>query len=99
MLVLSRELNEQILLTAAGRWIGTVRIADIRGHQVRVGLILPRGVVADREELAGQYTAREAAQDAARLRALLDLYPPDQSTVGRHMHEVVALLTGGGDAA
>lgn len=51
MLVLSRKLNEQIVLQW-GEQTAVVRVVDIRPGKVRLGITAPRKVIVHREEIA-----------------------------------------------
>ena len=63
MLVLSRRANQAIMI---GPDI-VVRVLDIRGDQVRIGVDAPRSVAVHREEVAAEIrqSNREAAQMGA----------------------------------
>ena len=53
MLVLSRKINEDIILRdkGSGEFLGNIRIIDIRGNKVRLGFDAPDNVVIIRSEL------------------------------------------------
>lgn len=53
MLVLSRKLNERIVISGGI----VITIAEIRGDKVRIGIDAPADIVVDREEV---YKAKEA---------------------------------------
>ena len=59
MLVLSRRANQAIVIGSDV----VVRVLDIRGDQVRIGIEAPRSVTVHREEVAAEIWAsnREAA--------------------------------------
>lgn len=60
MLVLSRRANQSIMI---GSDI-VVRVLDIRGDQVRIGVEAPRHVTVHREEVAAEI--RQSNEEAAR---------------------------------
>ena len=62
MLVLSRKLNESIIID------GTIRITivGIRSHHVRVGIEAPDSIPIIREELCERLAAEESRAPAAR---------------------------------
>lgn len=60
MLVLSRRANQSIVI---GSDI-VVRVLDIRGDQVRIGVEAPRHVAVHREEVAAEI--RQSNEEAAR---------------------------------
>ncbi len=60
MLVLSRRANQAIVI---GPDI-VVRVLDIRGDQVRIGVDAPRSVAVHREEVAAEI--RQSNEEAAR---------------------------------
>ena len=60
MLVLSRRANQSIMI---GSDI-VVRVLDIRGDQVRIGVEAPRHVAVHREEVAAEI--RQSNEEAAR---------------------------------
>lgn len=62
MLVLSRRANQSIVI---GPDV-IVRVLDIRGDQVRIGVEAPRNVTVHREEIAAEI--RESNLEAAQLR-------------------------------
>ncbi len=72
MLVLSRRANQAIVI---GPDI-VIRVLDIRGDQVRIGVDAPRSVAVHREEVAADI--RQSNEEAARLGAVapLDLPKP-----------------------
>lgn len=61
MLVLSRRANQSIMI---GSDI-VVRVLDIRGDQVRIGVEAPRHVAVHREEVAAEI--RQSNEEASRL--------------------------------
>lgn len=63
MLVLSRQLNEDLVFGEGPKAV-RVRIVDIRGGKVRLGVIAPADVRVDRAEV------REAGQGVNRTREL-----------------------------
>jgi len=103
MLALTRFADESVMLMAAGRRIGRIKVYEIHGDKVRLAFDLPSAIAVHRDDARGKAPAASSASAAAqrRLDALLDLYPLSSgTTVAKHMHEVVSLLTGGhGDAA
>jgi carbon storage regulator len=50
MLVLSRKKGEQIVVTIGDR-TALIRIVDVRGDKVRVGITAPQDVAVHREEI------------------------------------------------
>jgi carbon storage regulator len=72
VLVLSRRANQAIVI---GPDI-VIRVLDIRGDQVRIGVDAPRSVAVHREEVAADI--RQSNEEAARLGsvAALDLPKP-----------------------
>lgn len=60
MLVLSRRANQAIMI---GPDV-VIRVLDIRGDQVRIGVEAPRSVTVHREEVAAEI--RQSNQEAAR---------------------------------
>lgn len=72
MLVLSRRANQAIVI---GPDI-VIRVLDIRGDQVRIGVDAPRSVAVHREEVAADI--RQSNEEAARLGAVapVDLPKP-----------------------
>ena len=72
MLVLSRRANQAIVI---GPDI-VIRVLDIRGDQVRIGVDAPRSVTVHREEVAADI--RQSNEEAARLGSVgpLDLPKP-----------------------
>ena len=64
MLVLSRRANQSIVI---GPDV-IVRVLDIRGDQVRIGVEAPRNVTVHREEVAAEI--RESNLEAAQLRSV-----------------------------
>ncbi len=64
MLVLSRRANQSIVI---GPDI-VVRVLDIRGDQVRIGVDAPRSVAVHREEVAAEI--RESNREASKLGAV-----------------------------
>lgn len=61
MLVLSRRANQAIMI---GPDV-VVRVLDIRGDQVRIGVDAPRSVAVHREEVAAEI--RQSNREASRL--------------------------------
>ena len=61
MLVLSRRANQAIMI---GPDV-VIRVLDIRGDQVRIGVDAPRSVAVHREEVAADI--RQSNEEAARL--------------------------------
>jgi carbon storage regulator len=58
MLVLTRRLNESVVIPGLGI---TIRVSAIKGNAVRIGIEAPRDVAVYREELLTQVgTAKEA---------------------------------------
>ncbi|MEZ5245759.1 MAG: carbon storage regulator CsrA [Acidimicrobiales bacterium] len=76
MLVLSRRANQAIVI---GPDI-VIRVLDIRGDQVRIGVDAPRSVAVHREEVAADI--RQSNEEAARLGAVaaLDLPKPGRDS-------------------
>jgi carbon storage regulator len=74
VLVLSRRANQAIVI---GPDI-VIRVLDIRGDQVRIGVDAPRSVAVHREEVAADI--RQSNEEAARLGSVtpLDLPKPGQ---------------------
>ena len=72
MLVLSRRANQAIMI---GPDI-VIRVLDIRGDQVRIGVDAPRSVAVHREEVAAEI--RKSNEEAARQGAVspIDLPRP-----------------------
>lgn len=72
MLVLSRRANQSIVI---GPDI-VVRVLDIRGDQVRIGVEAPRSVAVHREEVAAEI--RQSNREAAELGSInvVDLPKP-----------------------
>ena len=64
MLVLSRQLDESIMI---GDNI-VVRIVDVRGDKVRLGISAPPSVPIHRQEIFNNLQPEEAARQAARLK-------------------------------
>jgi len=97
MLALTRFADEHVDLSAAGRRIGRVRVAWIKGDKVALAFDFPPAVAIERHD--AHRTADRGSrsyQAQARLQALLDLYPLGSNTVvSKHVHEIVDLLTGG----
>ena len=78
MLVLSRQLNEAIMI---GDEIELV-IVDIRGDRVRLGINAPKAIPVHRKEIylaikEENIRAAQAAADAAALDSLQDLFGTD----------------------
>lgn len=81
MLILTRKINERIVI---GDDI-EVSVVEIRGDQVKVGIVAPRTVKVYRREVYDQIQAenRAAAQgDAAALTGLKGLFPADPPDSG-----------------
>lgn len=74
MLVLSRRANQAIVI---GPDV-VVRVLDIRGDQVRIGIEAPRSVTVHREEVAVEI--RQSNEEAARQP---DIAPTDLPRPGR----------------
>lgn len=70
MLVLSRRANQAIVI---GPDI-VIRVLDIRGDQVRIGVDAPRSVAVHREEVAADI--RQSNEEAARLGSVVPLDLP-----------------------
>ena len=70
MLVLSRRANQAIMI---GPDI-VVRVLDIRGDQVRIGVDAPRSVAVHREEVAAEI--RQSNREASQLDAVAGTYLP-----------------------
>lgn len=51
MLVLSRKINEQIVIIVDGKELGSINVVDIRGDKVRLGLTFPKEVGVHRDEV------------------------------------------------
>jgi len=51
MLVLTRRIGEEIIITAADGQQITVAVLGVRGNQVRLGVDAPHDVVIDRMEI------------------------------------------------
>jgi carbon storage regulator len=58
MLVLTRRLNESIVIPALGI---TIRVSAIKGNTVRIGIDAPRDVAVHREEVLAQTGTRKQA--------------------------------------
>lgn len=58
MLVLSRKAGEQIHVPDCGL---TIRVIDIRGNRVRIGIAAPQGIGVYREEVWGRLGAAAPA--------------------------------------
>jgi len=51
MLVLTRPVGEEIIITTADGQQITVAVLGVRGNQVRIGVDAPRDVAVDRKEI------------------------------------------------
>ena len=58
MLVLSRDVEESIIINGNI----TVKIVDMRGYRVRLGITAPKDVIVDREEIHRRNEGRQAAR-------------------------------------
>ena len=56
MLVLSRKLNEKIIINN----VVTVTVVEIRGDKVRLGIVAPKEVPVHRQEVYDAIVAQEA---------------------------------------
>ena len=74
MLVLSRRANQAIMI---GPDI-VIRVLDIRGDQVRIGVDAPRSVAVHREEVAADI--RQSNEEAARSGSVTSLDLPKPTT-------------------
>jgi carbon storage regulator CsrA len=54
MLVLTRQKGEEIIIGDPANPIGTIRIVDIRGDRIRVGLDFPKDIPVHRKEVADE---------------------------------------------
>lgn len=84
MLILSRKVNERIVI---GDEI-EVAVVEIRGDQVKLGIVAPQNVTVHRREVFDQIQEenRAAAQGtAADLSELSGLFPSDASTQGERL--------------
>lgn len=61
MLVLSRQRNEEIILSdqATGAVIGRIVLVDIRGDKVRMGFELPSNIIVHRKEVQDAINAEK----------------------------------------
>lgn len=52
MLILSRKIQETVTLARDGETLATIRIVDISGNKVRLGIEADKSIVVDRSEVA-----------------------------------------------
>lgn len=57
MLALSRKEGERIIIGDPAKPLGTIKVVEIHGDQVRLGLEFPREVEIYREEIAREIAA------------------------------------------
>lgn len=85
MLILSRKVNERIVI---GDEI-EVAVVEIRGDQVKLGIVAPQNVTVHRREVFDQIQEENRAAamgTAADLSELSGLFPPDASTPAERSH-------------
>ena len=87
MLVLSRRATQAIVI---GPDI-VVRVLDIRGDQVRIGVDAPRSVAVNREEVAAEI--RRSNEEAAQLGAVASLDLPRPGTRAIRLSHIVSRPT------
>ncbi|MBI3464335.1 MAG: carbon storage regulator [Planctomycetes bacterium] len=63
MLVLSRKKGEQLVVGIGDHTI-LIRIVDVRGEKVRIGVTAPREVVVHRQEIWNRLTERRGSAQA-----------------------------------
>jgi len=83
MLVLSRKLNEQIIIGDNIR----VTVVAIRGNQVRLGFEAPRDVNIQRQELVFDASPRSATADDSGVRLGRDVAEADLRACFVHANE------------
>lgn len=58
MLVLTRMLNEKVVIGDPAKPLGTLQIMDVKGDRVRIAFDFPKGVAVNRQEIADAINAR-----------------------------------------
>ena len=64
MLVLSRIVNEKIIITAPDGTLITLMVVEVRGDKVRIGVDAPRNWVVHRKEVADAIAAYQRLIDS-----------------------------------
>ena len=67
MLVLSRRIGEEIVIGGEFR----LKVVSVKGNQVRIGVVAPRSVAVDRQEVAERRTQDEALPGPGNLGQLI----------------------------
>jgi len=66
MLVLSRHVNQDIIIGDPKNPIAIIRICDVNGDKVRVGVIAAREIPVNRSEFFAEQAAKETANATTR---------------------------------